>query len=91
MKALDWRGMFIVEGIPAVIWAFFWWKLVENKPEEAKWLTDEEKKNIAFEMKEEQKGMIAVAGYKEMFRNKTALILAIQYFAWSIGVYGFVM
>jgi len=83
--------MFIVEGIPAIVWAFFWWKLVENKPEEAKWLTDEEKENIASEMKEEQKGMIKVAGYKEMFRNKTVLILAVQYFAWSIGVYGFVM
>ncbi|WP_211062462.1 MFS transporter [Heyndrickxia faecalis] len=91
LKVLDWRGMFIVEGIPAIVWAFFWWKLVENKPEEAKWLTDEEKENIASEMKEEQKGMIKVAGYKEMFRNKTVLILAVQYFAWSIGVYGFVM
>ncbi|NEY19376.1 MFS transporter [Bacillus ginsengihumi] len=91
LKALDWRGMFVIEGLPAIIWAFFWLKLVQDKPSQAKWLTDEEKRNIEEEMSEEQKGLKEVASYKESFRSKTVILLAIQYFAWSIGVYGFVM
>ena len=28
--------MFILEGLPAIIWAFFWWRLVEDAPKNAK-------------------------------------------------------
>ena len=43
VKSLGWREMFIIEGLPAILWAFFWWRLIENRPREAKWLTPEEK------------------------------------------------
>ena len=26
IQALGWREMFILEGLPAVLWAFYWWK-----------------------------------------------------------------
>ncbi len=32
IKHYDWRWMFIIEGLPAVIWAFFWWRLVDDRP-----------------------------------------------------------
>src|SRR6185312_806079 len=38
IKSVGWRWMFIIEGIPAVVWAFFWWRLVDDKPRDAKWL-----------------------------------------------------
>src|SRR5690606_17155159 len=41
--SMGWRWMFIIEGLPAVVWAFFWWRLVDDKPSEAKWLTADEK------------------------------------------------
>src|SRR3954464_10928925 len=44
IKSLGWRWMFILEGVPAIIWAFFWWRLVEDGPKDAKWLTETEKK-----------------------------------------------
>jgi MFS family permease len=28
VDALGWRWMFILEGFPAIIWAFFWWRLL---------------------------------------------------------------
>src|SRR6195952_4441419 len=40
IKAVGWRWMFIYEGLPAIVWAFFWWRLVEDAPREAKWLTE---------------------------------------------------
>src|SRR6187431_67600 len=43
INAVGWRWMFIWEGLPAIIWAFFWWRLVDDRPNGAKWLTPQEK------------------------------------------------
>ena len=34
IDAVGWRNMFIIEGLPAVVWAFFWWFLINDKPQE---------------------------------------------------------
>src|SRR5689334_24089486 len=46
IKSVGWRGMFILEGIPAVIWAFFWWRWIDDDPKNAKWLPADEKDNL---------------------------------------------
>ena len=33
VHSFGWRGMFIAEGIPAIIWAFIWLPLVRDRPE----------------------------------------------------------
>ena len=43
IKSLGWRWMFILEGLPTILWAFFWWILVNDRPRDAKWLTQNEK------------------------------------------------
>jgi MFS family permease len=37
VNSLGWRWMFVLEGLPAIIWAFCWWQLVHDKPSEAKY------------------------------------------------------
>lgn len=91
VHGLGWRWMFIVEGLPSIIWAFFWWRLVNDKPRQAAWLKDTEKDELEQALLEEQKGMKQVKNYREAFKNPKVIILSIQYFFWSIGVYGFVM
>jgi sugar phosphate permease len=91
VKALSWRWMFILEGIPAVIWAFLWWKLVDDKPKDSTWLTDQEKIALEAELENEQQSLKPVKNYGEAFKNKTVILLSFQYALWSIGVYGFVM
>ncbi|QFG76887.1 hypothetical protein DMB90_17545 [Raoultella planticola] len=34
IQSWGWREMFIIEGIPAVLWAICWWILVRDKPSE---------------------------------------------------------
>jgi sugar phosphate permease len=87
----SWRWMFIVEGLPAVIWAFIWWRLVDERPAQAKWLTVEEKTELQSRLDAEQVGIKPVKNYAEAFRSSRVLLLAAQYFCWSIGVYGFVL
>ncbi len=91
IHAFGWREMFIFEGIPAVIWAVCWWFLVKDKPEQVNWLTQDEKKALADQLAKEQEGIKAVHNYAEAFKSRNVILLCMQYFAWSIGVYGFVL
>lgn len=91
VKSMGWRWMFILEGLPAIVWAFFWWRLVNDRPKDAKWLTDPEKQALEDQLQLEQQGIKPVKNYAEAFRSKTVILLCLQYALWSIGVYGFVM
>lgn len=91
IESFGWRIMFIAEGIPAIIWAFCWWVLVNDKPEQANWLSDKEKQDLKTVLEEEQKGIKQVKNYREAFKSRNVIILCFQYAAWSIGVYGFVL
>ncbi len=37
-SSFGWRNMFIAEGLPPILWAFVWWRLVDDRPCEASWL-----------------------------------------------------
>jgi len=89
--SVGWRWMFIFEGMPAIIWAFFWWRLVNDKPKDAKWLTENEKDFLEKQLNSEQMGIKPVKNYAVAFQSKTVILLCLQYALWSIGVYGFVM
>lgn len=91
INAVGWRWMFILEGLPAVVWAFFWWRLVQDKPKEATWLTEPEKMALEEQLQAEQQGIKPVKNYAEAFKSRTVILLSLQYALWSIGVYGFVM
>jgi sugar phosphate permease len=87
----SWRWMFIVEGLPAVIWAFIWWRLADDRPAEATWLSTQEKQDLQSALDAEQVGMAPVKNYAAAFRSPKVILLALQFFCWSIGVYGFVL
>lgn len=91
INSVGWRWMFILEGAPAIIWAFFWWKLVDDKPKDAGWLAADEKQALEAQMQKEQQGIKPVRNYGEAFRSRVVILLCLQYALWSIGVYGFVM
>ncbi len=91
IESVGWRWMFILEGLPAIIWAFFWWRLVVDKPRNAKWLTNTEKNDLQEQLDLEQQSIKPVKNYAEAFKSRIVILLCMQYALWSIGVYGFVM
>lgn len=91
IDSVGWRWMFIIEGVPAIIWAFFWWKLVDDRPKHAKWLTSDEKAVLEAQLQKEQQAIKPVRNYGQAFRSRVVVLLCLQYALWCIGVYGFVM
>ena len=91
INAAGWRWMFIWEGLPAVIWAFFWWRLVNDKPANATWLSQQQKDDLEAALAAEQQGIKPVKNYAAAFKSRAVILLSLQYAFWSIGVYGFVM
>ncbi|GGG82027.1 2-ketogluconate transporter [Parapedobacter pyrenivorans] len=91
IDSMGWRWMFIIQGLPAILWAVIWWKMIDEKPTDASWLTEPERDAIEAQLKEEQQGIKAVKNYAEAFRSKTVILLCLQYLLWSVGLYGFVM
>jgi sugar phosphate permease len=91
IHSVGWRMMFIIEGLPAIVWAFIWWRLVDDKPDKAVWLAHDEKTALKDALEKEQQGIKPVKNYGEAFKSRVVILLCLQYALWSIGVYGFVM
>ena len=91
IDALGWRWMFIIQGIPAIIWALIWWKFIDERPAGAKWLNNQERSDLEAHLEAEQREIKPVKNYAVAFRSKAVILLCIQYFTWSLGLYGFVM
>jgi sugar phosphate permease len=89
--SMGWRWMFIIEGAPAIVWAFFWWYLVNDKVQDAKWLKKSQRDDVEEQLELEQEGIKPVKNYAEAFKSRVVILLCLQYALWSIGVYGFVM
>jgi sugar phosphate permease len=91
IHTVGWRGMFIWEGLPAIIWAFAWWNLVQDRPGKTTWLKSEEIKMLKDELYREQQIIKPVKNYIVAFKSKTVVLLCLLYIFWSFGMYGFVI
>lgn len=91
VKSLGWRWMFILEGLPAILWAFCWLYLVEDHPEKALWMSPPESQALQKALANEQQGIPPVRNFFTACRSPTVWLLCLLYALWSIGVYGFVL
>lgn len=91
VNSFGWRGMFIIEGLPAILWAFIWWMVYADRPKDAAWLSEQEKRAVENALAAEQQAIKPVKNYREAFRSPKVLSLAFIHFFWNIGMYGFIM
>lgn len=83
--------MFVLEGLPALIWAVVWWFTVSERPSEAGWLTTDEKRVLQARFDAEQSGIAPVRDYRGAFRSPIVLKCCAIHALWSVGIYGFIM
>jgi sugar phosphate permease len=91
IRAFGWQWTFIIEGIPSILWAFVWISIVRDHPEQVGWLSKEACEQLSTELEGEQKGLPRIANLAATLRYPGVIILCIQYFCWSIGIYGLVL
>ncbi|WP_329255182.1 MFS transporter [Actinoallomurus sp. NBC_01490] len=90
IELTSWRGMFVIEGLPAILWAFYFRAKVDDRPEQAAWLDPAERDAVTGTLADEQQDITPVNGYWAAFRSRAVVLLSVQYLLWSLGVYGFV-
>jgi sugar phosphate permease len=88
---IGWRGMFIAEGVPSILWAVVWWRLVDDSPKAASWLTPTERDVVEARLAEEQRHIAPVQTYRDAFLTPAVILLSLQYLFWSVGIYGFIL
>ena len=91
VQSYGWRVMFIVEGLPASLWAIGWWYLVQDRPADAAWLNPADRTALEARLAEEQNALKAVRSYGEAFRSPTVIRMAVLYFFWGVSLFGFVL
>lgn len=58
----DWRMMFIVEGLPSVLWGLLCLRLIKDRPSEARWLSEEEHADLRARLAQEQRAAATAPG-----------------------------
>jgi len=91
IQSVGWQMTFILEGLPSVAWALVWILCVRDKPSEAGWLDSQAVQQLEEKLAQEQGTVTPVKSLKEALLRGDVLLLSLQYFFWSIGVYGFVL
>ena len=86
-----WQELFILEAIPALAFAVFFFFCVKDRPDQVSWLTDAEKKYLTDNFNKEQAAMQSRKKYTvlEAFHDPKVLKLCLIYFLWVVGFWGF--
>ena len=83
-----WRWLFIIEGIPAIILGFITIWYLTDWPEQAAWLSEEEKSWIITELKQEKAAKKKSYRIWEALRHRDVILLTLCYFCAMTGSYG---
>ncbi|MGE0971914.1 MFS transporter [Klebsiella sp. WOUb02] len=96
IAALDWRWLFIIEGLLSLVVLAVWWYMISDRPEEARWLPEKERDYLVTTLAAERSAKLAEdavsnAPVKDVFRNSGLLKLVILNFFYQTGDYGYTL
>ncbi|GIM48071.1 MFS transporter [Collibacillus ludicampi] len=85
-----WRWVFVLEGLPAIIMGIMTYFYLTDRPEDAHWLTQEEKEWLKTELQREHEAKQRVKQYTtaEVLTNSRVWHLSLIYFTQVLGLYG---
>jgi len=96
IERFGWQRTFIFEGLPSVLWALLWILFVREHPTDARWLPSGEAKQITAQLAVEQRELpqsahLSTQTLRAALLRKDVIALSLNYFCYSVGVYGFVL
>jgi D-galactonate transporter len=77
-----WQWMFLVQGVPAVFLGFLVYFVLEDKPAQAKWLSNEEKALVDDALQHDVKDIVSepAGTFGQMLQDPRVYVLALVYF-----------
>jgi len=86
-----WRWLFILEGIPAVLFGIITIFYLTDWPHQAKWLAEDEKQWIAAELQQEKQARQTARSYSvwQALGHREVILMALALFFIAATVYGF--
>lgn len=91
LAVMSWRWVFILQGLPPLVWVIVWWLQIADRPSEAKWISSEEKAFLEASAAADARSKPPSAGYWAACTNPVVLLLIVAYFFWMAGFYGLTM
>jgi sugar phosphate permease len=86
----DWRMLFIMDGIPAIILGVLYYVISASRPEEAKWLSPVERDYI-LEGRQSAGGSASGADYRSAVFDRRVMLMSAVYCFWLVGASGLFM
>ena len=93
LQHFGWRQMFVIEALPAFIWAFVWLALITDRPAQAAWLPQDERQRLETELAAEERAMPKLEGHWRQVLVHPAVILLTIYnlltlmASWGINIW----
>lgn len=83
-----WQWMFIIEGLPACVLGLITLKVLANRPDEAEWLTQEERNALNDMLEKEKRTSQTGHAFRTALKDPRVWILSSITFSFTIGTYG---
>ncbi|MFO1319042.1 MAG: MFS transporter [Burkholderiales bacterium] len=85
-----WRWLFIVEGLPTLLMAYLCLRLMIDRPDQARWLTDAEKAHLRDKLQREADSRTETKHLSlwQTLGHPKVLLFAVVYTGLAIGIYG---
>jgi predicted MFS family arabinose efflux permease len=98
ISGFGWRWLFFGEGVLSLVTIFLWFPLVSDHPEDAKWISREEREYLVTTLAAEKAERLAAAqtngratwSYKDIIANKHLWLLTAIYTCACTGQWGYI-
>ena len=85
----DWRWMFIIEALPALLWGMVWWWAITDDPRDATWLDPAERASLLATLDAERQAVGPASGHwLATLWHPTVLMLALYNFLALMAEWG---
>jgi sugar phosphate permease len=96
IQGLDWRWLFIIEGLLSIVVLAVWWGVISDRPQEARWLPAAEREYLLAELESDRqarslKQPVSKAPLRDVFRNSSLMKLVALNFFYQTGDYGYTL